>query len=99
LGVPFYAQPEDPAAKQISYATIIKHDVTSSAHDKITLNGTTYHFNGMKTIERKTKLALDNGLGGMMLWEAGHDIQGPYSLTASISDALQAPSEKLYTKQ
>ncbi|MGM0900857.1 MAG: glycoside hydrolase family 18 protein [Bacillota bacterium] len=99
LGVPFYAQPEDPQAKQISYATIIKHDATSSAHDKITMNGTIYHFNGMKTMERKTKLALDYGFGGMMLWEAGHDAQGPYSLTASISDTLQVPSQKLYTKQ
>jgi len=98
LGVPFYAQPEDPAAKQISYATIVKHDSKSTDHDKITINGTTYHFNGIKTMERKTKLALSHGFGGMMLWEAGHDAQGPFSLTASISDALR-PSQKLYTKQ
>lgn len=99
LGVPFYAQPEDPQAKQISYATIIKHDATKSAHDKISMNGTTYHFNGIDTMERKTKLALDHDFGGIMLWEAGHDAQGPYSLTASISEILQAPSQKFYTKQ
>jgi chitinase len=99
LGVPFYAQPENPAAKQISYATIIKHDATRSTDDKITMNGTTYHFNGLKTMERKTKLALDHGFGGMMLWEAGHDVQGKHSLTASISETLQAPSRRLYTKQ
>jgi chitinase len=99
LGVPFYAQPEDPAAKQISYATIIKHDSTRSTDDKITMNGTTYHFNGLQTMERKTKLALNHGFGGMMLWEAGHDAKGLYSLTASISDTLQARSQFLYTKQ
>ncbi len=99
LGVPFYAQPEDPEAKQIAYSTIIKHDATSSEHDQINMNGTTYYFNGKKTIERKTKLALDHGFGGMMLWEAGHDAQGPYSLTAAISEALETPPQKLYTKQ
>lgn len=99
LGVPFYAQPENSEAKQIAYSTIIKHDATSSEQDKIKMNGTTYYFNGKKTIERKTKLALEHGFGGMMLWEAGHDAQGPYSLTAAISEILETPPQKLYTKK
>lgn len=84
LGVPLYAQPEDPAIKQISYATIIKNNPTNAARDTVLLNGTTYHYNGQATMQKKTKLALDNGFGGMMLWELGHDPTGPYSLISSI---------------
>ncbi|SEM14276.1 Glycosyl hydrolases family 18 [Mesobacillus persicus] len=101
LGVPFYAQPEDPNVKQVSYATIIKHSSKSPDQDKINLNGTTYHFNGTKTMERKTALALEHGFGGMMIWEAGHDAFGPHSLTASISAKLQeqaVSNRKLYTR-
>lgn len=101
LGVPFYAQPEDPNVKQVSYATIIKYSSKIPEQDKINMNGTTYHFNGMKTMERKTALALDNGFGGMMIWEAGHDALGPQSLTASISAKLQeqaVSNRKLYTR-
>lgn len=88
LGVPFYAQPEDISIKQISYATIVKNNPKNAGRDKINLNGTTYHYNGITTITRKTKLALNHGFGGMMLWEAGHDATGPHSLTRLISKML-----------
>ena len=76
LGVPFYAQPEDPAIKQVSYAAIINQDPANAANDTVSMNGTTYHYNGVNTIQKKTNLALDHGFGGMMLWEAGHDSKG-----------------------
>jgi len=88
LGVPFYAQPEDPNVKQISYAAIINQNPENAGQDTVVMNGTTYHYNGIATVQKKTKLALDNGFGGMMLWEAGHDTNGDYSLTAAISDSL-----------
>lgn len=88
LGVPFYAQPEDPNIKQISYAAIINHNPENAGQDTVVMNGTTYHYNGVDTVQKKTKLALDNGFGGMMLWEAGHDSSGVHSLTATISDSL-----------
>jgi chitinase len=88
LGVPFYAQPEDPAIKQISYETIINKDPANAKLDVIKLNGTTYHYNGAVTVQKKTKLALDHGFGGMMLWEAGHDSKGEHSLTSAISEVL-----------
>ncbi|HYK72829.1 MAG TPA: glycosyl hydrolase family 18 protein, partial [Pseudoneobacillus sp.] len=89
LGVPFYAQPEDPKIKQISYATIIKNNPANAHKDKVKMNGTTYYYNGDITVQKKTKLALEHGFGGMMLWEAGHDAQGEYSLTAAISKELE----------
>lgn len=89
LGVPFYAQPADLAIKQMSYAAIVEKNPKNAVHDKVNLNGTTYYYNGMSTIRKKTELALNNGFGGMMLWEAGHDAKGKYSLTGTISNILK----------
>ncbi|PLR95314.1 glycoside hydrolase family 18 protein [Bacillus sp. T33-2] len=89
LGVPFYAQPEDPAIKQVSYDAIIDTNPDKAASDNVSMNGTTYHYNGYDTVQKKTRLALDHGFGGMMLWEAGHDSKGPYSLTAAILEEIE----------
>ncbi|PLT35609.1 glycoside hydrolase family 18 protein [Bacillus sp. V5-8f] len=100
LGVPFYAQPENQASKQVSYAAIVDNNPKNATRDTVHMHGTTYHYNGTLTMQRKTKLALDNGFGGMMLWEAGHDAQGKYSLALAISNELQKPGneqEKQYT--
>lgn len=86
LGVPFYAQPEDLTNKQVSYDAIIDHDPANAERDRVNLNGTTYHYNGETTMIKKTKLALANGFGGMMLWELGHDAEGTRSLTSAIFD-------------
>ncbi|WP_318502556.1 glycoside hydrolase family 18 protein [Bacillus sp. T3] len=89
LGVPFYAQPEDPKQKQVSYETIIKSNPNNANQDMMVLNGITYYFNGGSTMKRKTQLALDHGFGGMMLWEVGLDAEGPQSLTSTIFEVLE----------
>lgn len=96
LGVPFYAQPENPNVKQVSFATIQKTNPAAISGDTINMNGTTYYFNGTRTMEKKTQLALDHGFGGMMAWEAGLDAQGPTSLTAVIYNELKKLSVKYY---
>ncbi|RHW42326.1 chitinase [Neobacillus notoginsengisoli] len=88
LGVPLYAQPENINAKQISYATIISKNPDFANKDMIILNGTAYFYNGQKTVRKKTALALSNGFGGMMLWEAGHDGEGNTSMAKSIRSAI-----------
>ncbi|KKI91020.1 chitinase [Bacillus sp. SA1-12] len=88
LGVPLYAQPEEVKNNQVSYDTIINHDPANAERDRVNLNGTTYHYNGETTMIKKTKLALANGFGGMMLWELGHDTEGKRSLTNTIFDVL-----------
>ncbi|MEH7277091.1 glycoside hydrolase family 18 protein [Neobacillus vireti] len=98
LGVPFYAQPEDPAIKQVSYAAIVKQDPANALNDTVYMNGTTYHYNGVKTIQKKTNLAMNNGFGGMMLWEAGHDSRGDLSLTTAIFDELSKSNEVVAKK-
>jgi chitinase len=93
LGVPCYAQPENANDKQVSYAEIVKNNPTNADKDIVNLNGKTYYYNGTATIERKTKLALEHGFGGMMLWEEGLDAVSPYSLTAAISNTLNKSVE------
>ena len=100
LGVPFYAQPEDPNVKQVSFAAITNQNPDDAAGDTIAMNGTTYYYNGSETMKKKTTLALDHGFGGMMLWEAGLDAQGPISLTGTIAKVLNDSQEgpvKYYT--
>lgn len=100
LGVPSYAQPEDPKIKQVSFAAIINKDPANAEKDIVKMNGTTYHYNGGATMKKKTRLALDHGFGGMMMWEAGLDAQGPHSLTGTIYTELKNSSKepvKYYT--
>lgn len=89
LGIPFYAQPENPEIKQVSYAAIIEENPINAKHDTVSLNGTIYHYNGETTVQKKINLALDHDFGGIMLWEAGHDAAGSHSLTGIISKALE----------
>ncbi|WP_066172372.1 glycoside hydrolase family 18 protein [Bacillus marinisedimentorum] len=91
LGVPSYAQPEDPAIKQVSYGAIIDNDPENARRDIISINGTTYHYNGETTIQKKTELAIGRGFGGMMLWELGLDAKGPYSITGAIDQVMGGP--------
>ncbi|WP_338469725.1 glycoside hydrolase family 18 protein [Niallia sp. XMNu-256] len=88
LGIPFYAQPEDPNSKQISYDTIINNNPEYTLKDMVNINGMTYHYNGEATVEKKTQLALQHGFGGMMVWEIGHDSDKD-SLIAAISDTIE----------
>ncbi|NMD70450.1 glycoside hydrolase family 18 protein [Bacillus sp. DNRA2] len=89
LGVPSYAQPEDPATKQLSYQTLLEYDPANANRDSTFINGTTYHYNSDATIQRKTSLALSSGFGGMMLWEVGLDAKGSQSLTSAIFEVLE----------
>jgi chitinase len=94
LGVPFYAQPENQAIKQVSYAAIVHQHPANANSDIVKMNGTTYHYNGEITMKKKTKLALEHGFGGVMMWEAGHDAKGPNSLTRTIFSVLNVGSSQ-----
>lgn len=89
LGIPSYGQPEDPNIKQVSYAAIIENHSENAKKDTVQMNGTTYHYNGLATVQKKTDLAMNNGLGGMMLWEVGLDARGQNSMTNILAQQLK----------
>lgn len=93
LGIPSYGQPEDPSKKQVSYAAIINENPQNAYQDTVSMKGITYHYNGIASVQKKTQLALINGLGGMMIWEAGLDAEGTNSLTRVLSEELKIRKE------
>ncbi|MDP4084096.1 MAG: glycoside hydrolase family 18 protein [Bacillota bacterium] len=95
LGVPSYGQPDNPAIKQISYASIINKNPSNAIKDVVYMNGTTYHFNGELTIRKKVNLAVTSGLGGLMIWEEGLDARGENSLTTTIFNKLKDPEKNI----
>jgi chitinase len=96
LGVPLYAQPEDPSIKQVSYEALINNNPANATKDTVKMNGTTYHYNSHQTLQKKTQLAIEQQLGGMMLWESGLDAKGTYSATGLIANQLENHEDKRY---
>lgn len=83
LGLPFYAK-KGHGNFGFSYAKLLEEG--ASPYDDY-WNG--HFYNGMITIENKTKLALDSGLRGVMVWELSHDTHDKYSLFSTIQKTIQ----------
>ena len=47
-----------------------------------------YYFNSPQTVSKKTRLAIDKDLAGVMIWELGQDTQDDVSLLRAIHEAL-----------
>ena len=82
LGLPFYARPGD-----IPYRKLVAHDPQAARQDEIEYLGTTVNYNGIPTIQEKTRLAMERG-AGVMIWTLEHDAEGDASLLAAIHAAL-----------
>lgn len=67
LGVPFYARPSWAA-----YCDILQAVPDANSKDIADYNGMQAYYNGVETIEKKTKYAKEN-LGGIMIWEITQD--------------------------
>lgn len=91
LGVPFYArhtQTGDPKTYQEVWRQLMKknkQNATAVPRD-VDLLGK-YYFNSQEMIRKKTTLAVDSGLGGVMIWELGQDEQ-PASVEHSLMRAI-----------
>ena len=46
------------------------------------------YFNGIDTIKQKTTYVVENGYGGIMIWEVGQDTTDETSLLKAIGDAM-----------
>lgn len=85
LGVPFYGR--TPDAKALAWKQIVARFHPARGSD--TAGG--YSFNGPATIESKARLAKDEKLGGLMIWELGQDLPpgDPDSLLTAAVKALR----------
>lgn len=71
LGVPFYGRPS-----WLAYREIIAADPGAAAKDIANINGTAVHYNGIETLQNKTKWAREQ-IGGIMIWELSQDSAAP----------------------
>eukprot|EP01105_Mastigella_eilhardi_P015611 TRINITY_DN3576_c0_g1_i1.p1 TRINITY_DN3576_c0_g1~~TRINITY_DN3576_c0_g1_i1.p1 ORF type:complete len:356 (-),score=89.98 TRINITY_DN3576_c0_g1_i1:1308-2219(-) len=92
IGIPFYGRHMDNNGVIGYYDVIRKNKLISIDSDED--NG--FYFNGVSTVKDKTKLAMDFKLGGVMIWELGHDIDftKPKSLLSSIHRAAYGDVEE-----
>lgn len=86
LGVPFYARPTNADAYWYDYASYYdKMDENGLYQDDAT--GLTFSFNTYDAIKAKTDFALEEGLGGMMIWHYSCDLPADNEL--SLFNAME----------
>jgi GH18 family chitinase len=86
LGLPFYGYDFTDLTKipSVTFREMVERDNSFAYKDAVGK----IHYNGIPTIENKTRLALE-GLGGIMIWEIGQDHFGNYSLLDRIYKVIQ----------
>lgn len=88
LGVPFYGRNDRREA--VGFGELIQREKVDSTTDLIA----GYHCNNTETIRRKTRLAVEGGFGGVMIWELSQDAPGEHSLLRAIHEtATRAPTK------
>ena len=89
LGVPFYGYGFGKAFRKSPYAysAIIAAHPEAARVDQV---GETIWYNGVPTIEAKTKYAIDHKLAGIMIWSLDNDVKGEHSLLDAIVRVYQS---------
>lgn len=82
MGVPFYSRPSE-----IPYRKIVEANIASAQLDSVEWNGTEEAYNGIPTIQEKTRLSLENA-GGIMFWVLDQDAHDDLSLLKAIDDVV-----------
>jgi chitinase len=85
LGLPFYGRSIKDRRRETTYAEIAGRAKLRPDLDEV--DGV--YFNGVATIEQKTRYAKEAGLGGVMIWEIGQDIRDERSLLKAIGRAMR----------
>src|SRR5258708_24899153 len=85
LGLPFYGRGVHDRTKTLTYAEIVHRYRPTAEVDEV--DGV--YFNGATTIERKTKMALQRKLAGVMIWELGQDAADEHSLLHVIDRTIR----------
>lgn len=99
LGVPFYARPTTQEAIWYNYSDYVdKIDDKGFAKDEG--NNLIASFNTYDTVAKKTQLAIDSGLGGMMVWHYACDApaDNAKSLFNAMYNTVEAQKEAEVTE-
>ena len=90
LGLPFYAR-DGYNFKAETYSEIAKFGIDEKKDEILGRGSDFWMFNGVKTIGDKTKFALENNFGGVMIWELGQDLHpdNKLALLPAITKAIK----------
>jgi GH18 family chitinase len=84
LGVPFYGRNVTKPDQTMTYAEIINRYHPAPEVDEV--DG--MYFNGIQTIQQKTRYVRESHLGGLMIWELGQDTTDDTSLLRAIHQVV-----------
>ena len=90
-GISTYGRPSDEQnnGKAFSFATILAQGGDPDGY-VATVSTSSYtgpvYYNGRPFVRQKTRYCIDQGVGGIMFWEAGHDSQDERSLIRAACD-------------
>ncbi len=87
MGIPFYGR-DNTWSSAMKYEEIISACPLLQADDNY-CNG--HFFNGIDLVQQKTQYVLDNGYGGVMIWNLGQDTYDSTSLLSAINEVLDQP--------
>jgi len=96
MGVPFYARPTTQEAYWYDYKTYCDGLDENGLYTDAEATGLTFSFNNFDLIKEKTEWAIDNGIGGMMIWHYACDLpaDNEKSLFNAMDSAKQATIEE-----
>ena len=83
MGMPFYSHVKDSSAEGVTFAKLVQTDPTAAQVDEFDYYGMTEVYNGIPTVQAKTRMAMDKA-SGVMFWALDHDAQGEFSLVSAI---------------
>lgn len=83
MGMPFYSHVKDSSAEGVTFAKLVQADPAAAQVDEFDYYGMTEVYNGIPTVQTKTRLAMQKA-SGVMFWALDHDAQDEFSLVNAI---------------
>jgi chitinase len=83
MGVPFYSHVKDSTAQGVPFLKLIQADPAAAQVDEFNYYGMTEIYNGIPTVQKKTRIAMEKA-SGIMFWALDHDAHGEFSLVNAI---------------
>jgi GH18 family chitinase len=90
MGIPFYSHVKDSSAQGVTFAKLVQADPAAAQVDEFNYYGLTEVYNGIPTVQAKTRLAMEKA-SGIMFWALDHDAHGEFSLVNAIYQTVHQP--------